>query len=315
MCKNGLSIDADCVIDAILNDRKPTTGVWSNLILALGQAYHAGEYEPPEVAEQTYPQYADDIRQGDGYLKSDLARAALLAELWRKVYNAASEKRNQVGIDQIMDWGAAFADRYAEFRVSLENQKNFVCSYLPALKKIEDLQAKLAELPDTTDGLEFKRDLSDIKELLLNMTGKMDANREAEQDEHTKLEKDVLHRRKEFEKRPGLTQEQAADVIKILARDKCIDQYTTCTVRTIQNWESASGKHKAPMWYPGRNCELATFKAKVSSGLNAEQITRIHRESIRQAQRPPIRIQDDGHLDRLLNPTSYKKPRRKTDDD
>lgn len=319
--ENGLEIDARLIVQSIKENRKSGTGVsYRPLILTLEQAYEDGEYEPPESLKGDSPEYDKYIEDGDAAIQRELKEADLLFHLWHEIYKAASESKNQIGLDEMMEWGKAFAAQYADLMGAFENQKNYVSYYLPALMQIEELKAELAKGKESANSAEIAARLDKLETCILSMGGKLDLlgvsqqeNREAESKEHAAMGKEIRLERKQHERRYSVTQEMAADIIRTTARGMGFDHYSTCTVRTIQNWESANPKHKIPSWYPGRNCELATFTREVKSGLQIENMERLHRETIRNI-RNPVHYGSAEELERMTSRPNYKPPRRKTDD-
>ena len=319
--ENGLEIDARLIAQSIKENRKSGTGVsYRPLILTLEQAYEDGEYEPPEALKGDSPEYDKYIDDGDATIQRTLKDTVLLFHLWHEIYKAASENKNQIGLDEMMEWGKAFAVQYADLMSEFENQKNYVSYYLPALKQIEELKAELAKGKGTVNSAEITARLDRLETFILSMGGKLDLmetsqqeNREAESAEHAAVVKEIRHERKQHERRYSVTQEMAADIIRTIAKGMGFDYYSTCTVRTIQNWESANPKHKIPAWYPGRNCEMATFEREVKSGLQEENLERLHRETIKNIKNP-LHYGSAEELDRMTHRPNYKPPRRKTDD-
>ena len=319
--EDGLEIDAQLIAQSIKENRKSGTGVFYRpLILTLEQAHEDGEYEAPETFKGDFPEYAGQIDTGDAAIQYALKRADLLFHLWREIYKAASESKNQIGLDEMMEWGKAFAAQYADLMGAFERQKNFICYHLPALRQIEELKAELAKGKESAPAAEIAARLDKLETCILSMGGKLDLlgvsqqeNREAESAEHAAMVKEIHQDHKQKAGRPGLTQADAAGIIKRIAMNLEVKAFTTCTVRTIQNWESANPKHKIPSWYPGRNCELATFAREVKSGLQIENMERLHRETIRNI-RNPLHYGSAEELERMTSRPNYKPPRRKTDD-
>lgn len=319
--EDGLEIDARLIAQSIKENRESGTGVFYRpLILTLEQAHEDGEYEPPETFKGEFPEHTGQIDAGNTAIQYALKKTDLLFHLWREIYKAASESKNQIGLDEMMEWGKAFAAQYADLMGTLESQKNFVCYHLPALRQIEELKAELEKGKGTANSAEITARLDKLETCILSMGGKLDLlgvsqqeNREAESKEHAAMGKEIRLERKQHERRYSVTQEMAADIIRTTARGMGFDHYSTCTVRTIQNWESANPKHKIPSWYPGRNCELATFTREVKSGLQIENMERLHRETIRNI-RNPVHYGSAEELERMTSRPNYKPPRRKTDD-
>lgn len=319
--EDGLEIDAQLIAQSIKENRKSGTGVFYRpLILTLEQAHEDGAYEAPETFKGDFPEYAGQIDTGDAAIQYALKQADLLFHLWREIYKAASESKNQIGLDETMEWGKAFAAQYADLMAAFESQKNFVCYHLPALKQIEELKAELAKGKESANAAEIAARLDKLETCILSMGGKLDLlgisqqeNREAESAEHAAMVKEIHQDHKQKAGRPGLTQADAAGIIKRIAMNLEVKAFTTCTVRTIQNWESKAPKHSVPSWYPGRNCELATFAAKVKVGLESEQTKQYFRQTMRNI-RKPLLYGNAEQLDYMANRPNYKLPHHTPDD-
>ncbi len=149
--ENGLEIDGRHVIEGIKAGKKSGAGVFWDLIFSLDQAHENGDYEQPDSFLRQYPDYGHSIQTGEDYIRYTLEKARTVYSLWSRIYKAATETKNQIGLDEMMEWGKAFADYYSEFRIALENQKNYLSCHLPALAKLKELKAEQerAEPPPT----------------------------------------------------------------------------------------------------------------------------------------------------------------------
>ena len=324
--ENGLKKDGRLVIEGIKSGKKSGAGVFWDLILSLNQAHENDEYEPPESFFSLFPDHVKFIQSGDNHIRYEVEQIRTLFQIWHEIYKAASETKNQIGLDEMMEWGKAFAEKYADFRVALENQKNYISYQLPAIAEIKTLKAELEKAKTTPEtyavGIEshLKR-LDSIEKWMSSMYEKMDvvqefqkANRAAARKEHTEIKQIIRQKQKENRKRPGLTQEQAALEIQKFAWMYNLDCYKTLTVRTIQNWESENPKYKVPQWYPGRNCELASFVRDVETGIKNERMTRLDREMKKHLARP-ISFGTEDDLEALRRKASYKRDHTHVDDD
>ena len=309
--ENGLEIDGRLVIEGIKAGQKSGAGVFWNLIFSLDQAHENGEYELPDSFLRQYPDHDHSIQTGEDYIRYTLEKARTVYSLWSRIYKAATETKNQIGLDEMMEWGKAFADYYSEFRIALENQKNYLSCHLPALEEIKELKSELERVKTTP---EIMSKLDNLAALVSSMSEFQKANRAAEREEHSEIKQEIRQKQKENQKQPGLTQEQAADVIRRMANTLKVSRYKKLTVRTIQNWESENPKHKAPSWYPGRNCELASFAKSVECGLKNEKITRFHRESLKNIKHP-ILCGSEEELEKARRQASHTRDYTPHDDD
>ena len=157
--ENGLEIDGRLVIEGIKAGQKSGAGVFWNLIFSLDQAHENGEYELPDSFLRQYPDYDHSIQTGEDYIRYTLEKARTVYSLWSRIYKAATETKNQIGLDEMMEWGKAFAMQYADFQVALENQKNYISCHLPAMAEIKALKAALEKAkttPESSEDVEIK---------------------------------------------------------------------------------------------------------------------------------------------------------------
>jgi len=176
---NGLEIDGRLAIEGIKAGTKSGAGVFWDLILSLNQAHENDEYEPPESFFSLFPDHVKFIQSGDNHIRYEVEQIRTLFQIWHEIYKAASETKNQIGLDEMMEWGKAFAEKYADFRVALENQKNYISYQLPAIAEIKTLKAELEKAKTTPEtyavGIEshLKR-LDSIEKWMSSMYEKMD---------------------------------------------------------------------------------------------------------------------------------------------
>ena len=158
--ENNLKTDAHLVTEAIKANKKSGVAMcFQVMLLTLEQAYSEGKYEPAEAFAGQFPDNMKDIQNGDDYIQIEQKQTALLYHLWHEIYHAAAETKNQIGLDEMMEWGKAFAMHYADFQVALENQKNYISCHLPAMAEIKALKADLEKAkttPESSEDIEIK---------------------------------------------------------------------------------------------------------------------------------------------------------------
>ena len=258
--ENGLEIDGRLVIEGIKAGQKSGAGVFWNLIFSLDQAHENGEYELPDSFLRQYPDYDHSIQTGEDYIRYTLEKARTVYSLWSRIYKAATETKNQIGLDEMMEWGKAFADYYSEFRIALENQKNYLSCHLPALVKIKELKAELEKAKTSP---EIISSLDVIKEMVSSALENQKANTAAIQKAF------AASNQKRREKEIPIP--RAAEIIAEEARNLKMDQLfdrgsyvsSSSNEKNIKNWEAKRNPCPWPDGFPSRQQPELDFRIKV----------------------------------------------------
>ena len=282
--ENGLEIDGRLVIEGIKAGKKSGAGVFWDLIFSLDQAHENGEYEQPDSFLRQYPDFVHPIETGEDYIRYELTNARTVYRLWNKIYKAAAETKNQIGLDEMMEWGKAFADYYSEFRIALENQKNFLRCHLPALEEIKDLKAEL-ERAKTSPEIVSK--LDNLAVLVSSVFELQKANATAAETAEKRIQKASMaldQKRKEME----VPIFKAASIIADEAKKLKIHHYCqrgayisiSSNERNIKNWEAKRNPCPWPDGFPSRWQPEEDFRIYVRRGLEEyiEQILEGRRE-------------------------------------
>jgi hypothetical protein len=292
--ENGLETDGRLVIECIKAGKKSGAVDYWDLIFSLDQAHENGEYERPDSFLCQYPDFADSIKAGEDYIQYTLKKARTAYTLWNRIYKAATDAKNQVGLDEMMEWGKAFASYYSEFRIALENQKNFLSCHLPALAKLKDLKAaqERAETPPTPEILsELKR----LEELLMSSMSELQKANHA-----ASIALD--QKRKEME----VPISKAASIIAEEAEDLEIQKYCirgaytslSANERNIKNWEAKRNPCPWPGGFPSRLQPEKDFRIYVRRRLKGylDQIRIKRRKREEKKMRENLGVDDPDHF-------------------
>ena len=292
--ENGLEKDGRLVIAGIKAGSKSGAVDYWDLIFSLDQAHENGEYERPDSFLCQYPDFADSIQAGEDYLQYTLTKARTAYTLWNKIYRAAKDAKNQVGLDEMMEWGKAFAFYYSEFRIALENQKNYLSCHLPALARLKELKAEQerAEPPPTTEMLSEMKRLGEL--WISSMSELQKAN-------HTALIA-LDQKRKEIE----VPISKAASIIAEEAEELEIQKhckrgaYTSLSAneRNIKNWEAKRNPCPWPGGFPSRLQPEKDFRIHVRRRLKGylDQIRIKRRKREEKKMRENLGVDDPDHF-------------------
>ena len=292
--ENGLETDGRLVIEGIKAGKKSGAVDYWDLIFSLDQAHENGEYERPDSFLCQYPDFADSIQGGDDYIQYTLAKARTAYTLWKKIYMAATDVKNQVGLDEMMEWGKVFASYYSEFRIALENQKNFLSCHLPALAKLKELKAEQerAEPPPTHEILSEMKRLGEL--WMSSMSELQKANHAASIA--------VDQKRKEME----VPISKAASIIAEEAEELEIQKYCkrgaytslSANERNIKNWEAKRNPCPWPDGFPTRLQPEKDFRIYVRRGLKGylDQIRIKRRKREEKKMRETLGVDDPDHF-------------------
>ena len=306
--ENGLKTDGRLVIEGIKAGKKSGAVDYWDLIFSLEQAHENGEYERPDSFLCQYPDFADSIQAGEDYIQYTLEKARTAYTLWKKIYMAATDAKNQVGLDEMMEWGKVFASYYSEFRIALENQKNFLSCHLPALAKIKELKAELEKAKTSP---EIISSLDVIKEMVSSALENQKANTAAVQ----KALAASNQKRRENE----IPIPRAAEIIAEEARNLKMDQLfdrgsyvsSSTNEKNIKNWEAERNPCPWPDGFPSRRQPELDFRIKVRRGLEKyiARIKRARRRREEKKMKENLGVDDPDHFNGISidnPPEKYK---------
>ena len=306
--ENGLEIDGRLAIEGIKAGKKSGAVDFGNLIFSLDQAHENGEYERPDSFLRQYPDYANSIQTGEDYIQYTLEQARTVYSLWDRIYKTATEAKNQIGLDETREWGRGFASHYSEFRIALENQRNYLSCLLPALAKIKELKA---ELEKAKTSAEIVSRLNNIEGMISSMSENQKANAAAIQ----KALSASNQKRRENE----IPISRAADIIAEEARNLKMDQYlkrgayvsTTTNEKNIKNWEEERNPCPWPDGFPSRRLPELDFRIYVRRGLEKyiARIKRARRRREEKKMKENLGVDDPEHFNGISidnPPEKYK---------
>ena len=221
---------------------------------------------------------------------------------------AATDAKNQVGLDEMMEWGKVFASYYSEFRIALENQKNFLSCHLPALAKIKELKAELEKAKTSP---EIISSLDVIKEMVSSALENQKANTAAIQKAF------AASNQKRREKEIPIP--RAAEIIAEEARNLKMDQLSdrgsyvssSSNEKNIKNWEAKRNPCPWPDGFPSRQQPELDFRIKVRRGLEKyiARIKRARRRREEKKMKENLGVDDPDHFNGISidnPPEKYK---------
>ena len=306
--ENGLEIDGRLAIEGIRAGKKSGAFDYWDMIFSLDQAHENGEYERPDSFLCQYPDFADSIQAGEDYIQYTLTKARTAYGLLNKIYKAATDAKNQVGLDEMIEWGKVFASYYSEFRIAQEKKKNFLSCHLPALAEIKELKAELERAKTSP---EIVSRLNNIEGMISSMSENQKANAAAIQ----KALSASNQKRRENE----IPIPRAADIIAEEARNLKMDQYlkrgayvsTTTNEKNIKNWEEERNPCPWPDGFPSRRLPELDFRIYVRRGLEKyiARIKRARRRREEKKMKENLGVDDPEHFNGISidnPPEKYK---------